>query len=403
MKMFSQQESARDKLIRWKVGALFMEAGTGKTRVAVELVNSTDCDFVVWVAPLRTIKTQDGVPSVIDEINKWGGFHAESVFYGVESIQASKRIYLELLSLVEQHEKVFIVVDESLKIKNADAKRTKRLLELSKKVDYKLVLNGTPLSRNLLDLWSQMEFLSPKILNMSLAQFKNTFCCYTTITKRIGYRSLRKEFITGYENIDYLYSLIRDYVYECDLTLNITQNYYELHYDVGDDEKREYNYMKEKYLDDETLELKNNNIFLEMTQKMQHSYCCTQSKFDVVDKLFEDIPQEKTIIFCKYVSSRDACAKRYPKSMVLSYQKESMGLNLQNFNYTIYFDKIWDLALRIQSGRRTFRTGQEYDCKYYDLTGDVGLEYLIDNNIRKKVSMTEYFKGKTKEQLKEVL
>lgn len=403
MKMFSQQESARDKLIRWKVGALFMEAGTGKTRVAVELVNSTDCDFVVWVAPLRTIKTQEGVPSVIDEINKWGGFRAESVFYGVESIQASKRIYLELLSLVEQHEKVFIVVDESLKIKNADAKRTKRLLELSKKVDYKLVLNGTPLSRNLLDLWSQMEFLSPKILNMSLAQFKNTFCCYTTITKRIGYRSLRKEFITGYENIDYLYSLIRDYVYECDLTLNITQNYYELHYDVGDDEKREYNYMKEKYLDDETLELKNNNIFLEMTQKMQHSYCCTQSKFDVVDKLFEDIPQEKTIIFCKYVSSRDACAKRYPKSMVLSYQKESMGLNLQNFNYTIYFDKIWDLALRIQSGRRTFRTGQEYDCKYYDITGDVGLEYLIDNNIRKKVSMTEYFKGKTKEQLKEVL
>ena len=135
MKMFSQQESARDKLIRWKVGALFMEAGTGKTRVAVELVNSTDCDLVVWVAPLRTIKTQEGVPSVIDEINKWGGFRAESVFYGVESIQASKRIYLELLSLVEQHEKVFIVVDESLKIKNADAKRTKRLLELSKKVD----------------------------------------------------------------------------------------------------------------------------------------------------------------------------------------------------------------------------------------------------------------------------
>lgn len=403
MKMFSQQESARDKLIRWKVGALFMEAGTGKTRVAVELVNSTDCDFVVWVAPLRTIKTQEGVPSVIDEINKWGGFRAKSAYYGIESIQASSRIYLELLSLVEQYEKVFVVVDESLKIKNADAKRTKRLLELSKKVDYKLVLNGTPLSRNLLDLWSQMEFLSPKILNMSLAQFKNTFCCYTTITKRIGCRSFRKEFITGYENIDYLYSLIRDYVYECDLSLNITQNYYELHYEVGDDEKREYNYMKEKYLDDETLELKNNNIFLEMTQKMQHSYCCTQSKFDVVDKLFEDIPQEKTIIFCKYVSSMDACAKRYPKAMVLSYQKESMGLNLQDFNHTIYFDKIWDLALRIQSGRRTFRTGQEYDCKYYDLTGDVGLEHLIDKNISKKVSMTEYFKGKTKEQLKEVL
>lgn len=41
--------------------------------------------------------------------------------------------------------------------------------------------------------------------------------------------------------------------------------------------------------------------------------------------------------------------------------------------------------------------------KRYNLTGDVGLEHLIDDNISKKVSMTEYFKGKTKEQLKEVL
>jgi hypothetical protein len=61
------------------------------------------------------------------------------------------------------------------------------------------------------------------------------------------------------------------------------------------------------------------------------------------------------------------------------------------------------LALRVQSSRRTFRTGQEYDCKYYDLTGDVGLESLIDKNISKKVSMTEYFKKVSKEELKKVL
>ena len=87
----------------------------------------------------------------------------------------------------------------------------------------------------------------------------------------------------------------------------------------------------------------------------------------------------------------------------MSYQKESLGLNLQHLNNTIYFDKIWDYALRIQSGRRTFRTGQEYDCKYYDLTGSVGLESLIDRNIEKKIGMTEYFKGKTKEQIHEDL
>lgn len=140
-----------------------------------------------------------------------------------------------------------------------------------------------------------------------------------------------------------------------------------------------------------------------MTQKMQHVYCCDEEKFDIVDKLFEEIPEEKTIIFCKYIDSRKACEERYKKAKVLSYQKESLGLNLQEYNHTIYFDKIWDLALRVQSGRRTFRTGQEYDCYYYDLTGNVGLENMIDKNIQKKVSITEYFKKVNIEELKKEL
>ena len=76
---------------------------------------------------------------------------------------------------------------------------------------------------------------------------------------------------------------------------------------------------------------------------------------------------------------------------------------MQHLCNTVYFDKNWDYALRVQSGRRTFRTGQEYDCRYWDLTGNVGLERLIDANINKKTSMAEYFKGKTKEELYEVL
>ena len=79
------------------------------------------------------------------------------------------------------------------------------------------------------------------------------------------------------------------------------------------------------------------------------------------------------------------------------------SLNMQHLNQTVYFDKVWDLALRLQSGRRTFRTGQEQDCRYWDLTGNVGLESLIDKNIKKKVSMSEYLKKITKEELKSVL
>lgn len=405
MKLLLQQQSAKEHLIQWRVGALFMEAGTGKTRVAVEMVNAVpDTDYILWVGPLRTIQPKDGMLSVIDEVNKWGGFLAPVDYYGVESIGISDRLYLEVRAKVLKANNPFIVVDESLKIKNSDAKRTKRLLDIGSMVKNKLVLNGTPITRNLLDLWSQMEFLSPKILNMDLPEFKNTFCSYTKVTKFFGgHKGYTKEYITGYSNIDYLYSLIRHYIYECDLSLNISQNYREIPYSLGEKELEEYNYLKTTYLDDEILQWKNNNIFLEMTQKMQHAYSLTEEKFEIVNELFKAIPEDKTIIFCKYIDSQTACRKRYAKAQVLSYQKESFGLNLQDYCHTIYFDKIWDLALRIQSGRRTFRTGQECDCKYYDLTGNVGLESLISANIQKKVSMTEYFKGKTKEQLKQVL
>lgn len=397
MSLLKYQNDGVSHLREWKVGALFMEPGTGKTRVAMELIHGTDCTDLFWLGPLRTLD------AVRAEAEKWGGWKIRTQYCGVESISASNRIWLELREKVMNSRKAFVVVDESLKIKNSTAKRTKRVLELGAMVEYKLVLNGTPMSRNMMDLWAQMEFLSPKILGMTEQQFKNIFCKYTTITKRIGNRSYSKEYITGYENVDYLHSLVRHYVFHCDLSLNIGQNYREFRYELDEDSMEEYKDLKKTFLDDEVLQWKNNNIFLEMTQKMQHVYCCCSGKFGILDKLFEDIPQDEAIIFCKYIDSREECERRYPAAKVLSYQKESLGLNMQRYHHTIYFDKIWDLALRIQSGRRTFRTGQEYDCYYYDLTGNVGLEAMIDRNIRNKVDITEYFKKVSLEELKKEL
>ena len=391
MNLTEQQHAAVSHLREWKVGALFMEPGTGKTRAALELIRAVGADMVLWLGPLRTLG------DVRRELDRWGGID-NLVMVGVESISASDRIYLETRSVIRG--RCFCVVDESLKIKNAEAKRTRHIIELGQLCEYRLVLNGTPLSRNLLDLWAQMQFLSPRILSMTLAQFKNTFCRYTTVTKRMGFHQYTKEFITGYENVDYLYSLIRHYVYQCDLSLRISQMYEDVPYTLTTEEREEYERLKEKYLDDEMLQWKRNNIFLEMTSKMQHSYCTAPSKLSALASLMERIPQEQTIIFCRFIQSREMLTKLYPRAKVLSYQKEAFGLNLQECCHTVYFDKVWDYALRIQSSRRTFRTGQEHDCHYYDLTGNVGLESLIDRNINKKIGMTEYFKRATIEDLK---
>jgi hypothetical protein len=60
-----------------KVGALFIGRNAAKTRPTIEMVNAVEgVDLVVWVGPLRSIKPKDGLPSIIDEINKWGGLIA---------------------------------------------------------------------------------------------------------------------------------------------------------------------------------------------------------------------------------------------------------------------------------------------------------------------------------------
>ena len=64
----TQQTNAIRHLQEWRVGALFMEPGTGKTRAAMTLANSTPCTEVIWVGPLRTTATTQA------EAAKWGGF-----------------------------------------------------------------------------------------------------------------------------------------------------------------------------------------------------------------------------------------------------------------------------------------------------------------------------------------
>ncbi len=403
MSLLPQQAEAKNKLQSRKVGAFFMEAGTGKTRPVVELTERLNPDYVLYVAPLRTIKTEDVIESVVYQVNLWGGFGCEHDFVGVESIGMSDRVYLESYDKLSKSKRPVLIVDESLKIKNADAKRTQRLLTLSKLVEFKYILNGTPLSRNLLDLWSQMEFLSPKILKMGIAEFKNTFCEYKelTIRKPGAYKSRSKEWIVRYHNLDYLYALIEPYVFECDLQLDVNKQYINLNYCLSPEEKEKHQKIIETILDNEWLMAKP-NFFLELTQKLQNNYSRTEEKFQLLEAIEESHNSKRIIVFAKYIETQELLKKRFPKLEILSYQKHSFGLNKQQYNVCVFFDKVWDYALREQAERRIYRIKQMRECFFYDLTGDVGLESLIDKNVSKKSDLSQEFKKLSLEEFKKI-
>ena len=386
----NNQKLAFEKLSRLKVGALFMEMGTGKTKVALDLIASKahKVGYILWICPF-SIKNE-----IEAERRKW---HEELTIdiVGCESIGASDKEYLRLLRAVETH-KTFIVVDESLKIKNKEAKRTERILKLGEFAEYRLILNGTPLSKNVLDLWTQMQFLSPKILKMSYNEFKNTYCEYYV-------RGRLKGLVKKQYNIEHLISLIQPYIFDSELELGKQKHYSDYPYQM--DDVAGYEDLKMRYLKAPNID------FMEMSQALQAYYCESSGKAKIIESLISEI-NDRVIVFVKFLKSipngaaaitgdlnekeRAAVIEDFRqgkmKVLYITYGCGAFGLNLQFCKNMIFADHTFDYAQRIQSEARIYRIGQENDVNYYNLWCDVGLERLIRGSLEKKTRLLDEVK-----------
>lgn len=391
----TNQETAFAKLSKLKVGALFMEMGTGKTKVALDLIASKQhkVDKNIWICPF----------SLKSEIEaEWKKWHPEISLniYGCESIGASDRIYLEALEDIKNN-RCFVVVDESLKIKNKEAKRTERILEFGKYAEYKLILNGTPLSRNVLDLWTQMQFLSPKILKMSYREFKDTYTEYYLQGTMKG--RVKKQY-----NIEHLVSLIQPYIFESKLDIAPSKHQKDITYQMTEFEAMEYDDIKASYLNKHLVEDFTGVDFFGFAQVLQSHYTRSEKKAEKLKESIEGI-NGQVIIFVKYLKSipngkhkiigeetprereetKRAFIKGEFKELYITYGCGAYGLNLQNCHTVIFADHIFDYAQRIQAEARVYRMGQEHDVTYINLWCDVGLEKMIQHSLRKKTRLLD--------------
>lgn len=65
-----------------------------------------------------------------------------------------------------------IICDESQRIKSHDAEQSKAMHKLGDQAKYKLILSGTPVQNNAIDLYSQYRFLDPTIFGTNFYQFE---------------------------------------------------------------------------------------------------------------------------------------------------------------------------------------------------------------------------------------
>ena len=399
------QKQAFDKFKRLKVGALFMKQGTGKTKVALELIKTTDSNLALFFCPFST---KDNLQ---DEIVKWG-LDIDYKIIGYETLSSSDKTYIELLEEIE-NKKLFIVADESIFIKNDETKRYKRLISIAKISDYRLILNGTPLTKNEWDIYNQMNFLSDKIIGMSKQEFLNIF--FKKISyKKVGQRP--KEFYKLSDvNIDYLHKLIAPYIFECDFEFDKNEVIKYIRIIASEEVQESYNRKKQQLLNS----ISKGESIIDQFQNLAYSCFNDEKRHVEIAKYVKN--ENQIIVFCTLVSEAINLAnqlncylitgdtplserseikesfKKDNKPLVMTLGTGAYGLNLQFCNKIAFSSITFDYAKTEQAISRIKRIGQENDIEYTYFTSNLGIFNMIFENNEKKRSLKELLIDKINE------
>ena len=428
-----------DKLKPNRVGGLFMDMGTGKSRVAIEFakLRQKRIDRVIWFCPVNLKET------IYQEVKK----HTDSsgiyifddmttirsipkVFWyivGIESMSSSDRVVLTANALISTRS--FVVVDESSYIKGHRSRRTQRITQISRRARYRMILTGTPISQGVEDLFAQMYFLSPKILGYnSFYSFAANHLEYSTKYKGLIIRALRT---------DYLAAKIAPYTYQVtkeEAGLNLPKKLYDTRYfQMTGEQMRAY----EKAKWDILLSIPDDNLidsyvifqlFSALQQIVSGFYQGQEFphfRLETLRDVIETLPDtDKIIIWCKYRYSIRSIVKMFsdfygPDSaaqfhgdlpekdrnrevdrfrsearfFVATAASGGHGLTLNEARYTIFYENEFKYANRLQSEDRNHRIGQTHRPTYIDIVCSNSIDDRIQDAHAKKGNAVEMFRS----------
>ncbi len=426
--LYPWQRAGVDKLIGIRVGALYMEMGTGKTRTALEMVqrrlDAGKISHVLWLCPCSVRE------NLREDIRKHSeGAFAKIAIYGIESLSSSLTLYEKLIKYVRTGT-TMIIVDESNLVKNPKAIRTRRITELASACRYKLILNGTPISRNEADLFAQWYILDWRILGYrSFWSFAANHLEYDPEIPGKIRRTL---------NTDYLIEKIAPYSYQVkrDECFDLPDKLYtqvdtcmtaeqEEHYDEITD-------IMIMQLDERIPETiyrmfaAAQAIISGLWVEDRNGHFVTRPMFDdpmdnprIRDLLdyIKTLGNEQAIIFCKYTHEIEAILLVLPDAvpfygklnqkqrqknldafrngarfLIANKTCAGYGLNLQFCHHVIYFSNDWDWATRAQSEDRVYRLGQESKVTVCDICAAHSLDAKIMRCLTRKENLSDAIK-----------
>ena len=185
---FKHQEDAMKFALKRKQFALFMEQGTGKTKVLLDyagtLFEEDIIDLVIVIAPKGVHRQW-----IEAETPKHIGCSVQAIYWNkrvefVHRMDNALTIYAfnydalrtkpaqqQIELLLAEFETPMLILDESHKVKSSSSLRWKAIEEhLANNIEIKVALTGTPIAKNLVDEWAQLYLINKDILGLEKRQ-----------------------------------------------------------------------------------------------------------------------------------------------------------------------------------------------------------------------------------------
>ena len=237
-KPYNHQKLALTKSWAEKTYALFMEMGTGNSKVLVDnlamLYDQAAIRGALIVAPKGVYKNWYDIELPVhlpDHINHtkvlWEPTNSKKKQLELDTLFDNKGDLKILIMNVEAFStkkgldfahsflnmlagKALIGIDESTTIKNPTAKRTKNILTLGNLATYRRILTGSPVTKSPLDLYTQCMFLDKK--HLGLDSYYSYRARYAHMVKR-NFGGRQVQIVDSYRRLDELAGKLDSFSY----------------------------------------------------------------------------------------------------------------------------------------------------------------------------------------------
>ena len=232
-KPFQHQLDALKESWNKEVWALFMEMGTGKTKVCIDniaiLYDKGKINAALIIVPngIKRNWRNELEIHMADHINYRVGIWSASpkkeekkeldqlsiiaddltlLIMNVEALSTTRgRDFARSFLLRNQS---MCVVDESTTIKNHAAARTKNIIKLAELAKYRRIMTGSPVTKSPLDLFSQIQFLDTYLIDQhSYYSFRARYA--VVVQRSVGTHSFQH--IVKYQRLDELQEKIKNF------------------------------------------------------------------------------------------------------------------------------------------------------------------------------------------------